>query len=102
MKYCKSKCGYFYKVVGDKKIRISIEEYKAKSKKHSMKGGTIQNDGELEASDFDFYANSNTRKYENELPESSNTIESPISIMKNKNDIPHVFFYYLPNNGKYR
>jgi hypothetical protein len=46
MKY-KSKCGYFYKIVSNKKIRISIEEYK------SIKGGTIKNDGELAVSDFD-------------------------------------------------
>ena len=39
MKYCKSKRGYFYKVVGDKKTRISIEEYNAGCKKHAMKGG---------------------------------------------------------------
>ena len=46
MKY-KSKRGYFYKIVGNKKIRISIEEYK------SMKGGTVKEDGELEVSDFE-------------------------------------------------
>jgi len=39
MKYCKSKRGYFYKVVGDKKTRISIEEYNAGCKKYAMKGG---------------------------------------------------------------
>lgn len=47
MKYYKSKCGYFYKIVGDKKIRISIQEYKSK-----MKGGTVKNNGILERSDF--------------------------------------------------
>ena len=47
MKYYKSKCGYFYKIVGDKKIRISIEEYK------SMKGGTVESDGKIEESDFE-------------------------------------------------
>jgi hypothetical protein len=52
MKYYKSKRGYFYKIVGNKKIRISIEEYNAKTKKKIMKGGIIKNDGELEAIDF--------------------------------------------------
>lgn len=47
MKYYKSKCGYFYKIVGDKKIRISIQEYKLK-----MKGGTVTTNGILERSDF--------------------------------------------------
>jgi hypothetical protein len=52
MKYYKSKRGYFYKIIGDKKIRISIEEYKMKCKKSAIKGGTVQNNGELEKSDF--------------------------------------------------
>jgi hypothetical protein len=43
MKYYKSKRGYFYKIVGDKKIRISIQEYKSK-----MKGGTVESDRNLE------------------------------------------------------
>lgn len=47
MKYYKSKRGYFYKMVGDKKTRISIEEYK------SMKGGTVESDGKIEESDFE-------------------------------------------------
>jgi hypothetical protein len=47
MKYCKSKRSYFYKVVGDKKTRISIEEYK-----RNMKGGTVESDGKLEKLDF--------------------------------------------------
>lgn len=50
MKY-KSKRGYFYKMVGDKKIRISIKEYK------SIKGGTVKEDGKLEMSDFDKNSN---------------------------------------------
>lgn len=54
MKYYKSKRGYFYKIIGDKKIRISIEEYKMKCKKSAIKGGTVQNNGELEKSDFQF------------------------------------------------
>jgi hypothetical protein len=48
MKYYKSKRSYFYKVVGDKKTRISIEEYK-----RNMKGGTVESDGKLENSDFE-------------------------------------------------
>lgn len=50
MKYYKSKHGYFYKMVGDKKTRISMEEYK------SMKGGLIESNGILEESDFDIPA----------------------------------------------
>ena len=50
MKYCKSKCGYFYKVVGDKKTRISMEEYKAGCKKLAMTGGLIY--GSLKLEDF--------------------------------------------------
>ena len=52
MKYCKSKRGYFYKVVGDKKTRISMEEYKAGCKKRAMKGGTLRRNGKLEDTDF--------------------------------------------------
>jgi hypothetical protein len=52
MKYCKSKHGYFYKVVGDKKTRISMEEYKAGCKKRAMKGGTLRRNGKLEDTDF--------------------------------------------------
>lgn len=48
MNYCKSKRGYFYKIIGDKKIRISIQEYKLK-----MKGGRVESDGKLESSDFE-------------------------------------------------
>ena len=54
MKYYKSKRGYFYKIIGDKKIRISIEEYKIKCKKSVIKGGTVQKNGKLEKSDFEF------------------------------------------------
>ncbi len=61
MKYYKSKCGYFYKIVGDKKIRISIQEYKSK-----MKGGTVKSDGNLESSDFEKRRDSEYRG----LPES--------------------------------
>ena len=46
MKYYKSKRGYFYKIIGDKKIRISIEEYK------SMKGGKLEEDGILDYTNF--------------------------------------------------
>jgi hypothetical protein len=55
MKYYKSKRGYFYKIIGNKKIRISIEEYKMKCKKSAIKGGTVQNNGELEKNDFNAY-----------------------------------------------
>jgi len=61
MKYYKSKRGYFYKIVGDKKIRISIQEYKSK-----MKGGTVKSDGNLESSDFEKRCDSEYRG----LPES--------------------------------
>ena len=55
MKYYKSKSGYFYKVVGDKKTRISMEEYKAGCKKKAMKGGFTE-EGNVQANDFDIMA----------------------------------------------
>lgn len=89
MKYCKSKRGYFYKVVGDKKTRISMEEYKAGCKKHAMKGG-FDKFGRIEQSDFELKENKNTKPDENS-----------ISIIKNINGIPHVFFGYNKRAGKY-
>jgi hypothetical protein len=98
MKYCKSKRGYFYKVVGDKKTRISMDEYKAGFKKLAMKGGFTE-DGNVEPNDFDIYANfnSNPSKYEKELPDSSQ-----ISILYNRNGIPYVFFDQNHETNKYR
>jgi hypothetical protein len=102
MKYCKSKRGYFYKVVGDKKTRISMEEYKAGCKKHAMKGGKLVSDGHLETSNFDFdsgYSNFN------EITENKPIIRSkdnPISIMYNNQHIPYVFFGYNRKIGKFR
>lgn len=98
MKYCKSKRGYFYKVVGDKNTRISMEEYKAGCKKLAMKGGFTE-DGNVEPNDFDIYANfnSNQSKYQNELPDSRK-----ISILYNRNGIPHVFFGQNEKTSKYK
>jgi hypothetical protein len=70
MKYYKSTRGYFYKVVGDKKIRISMEEYRAKTKKKTMKGG-IDRFGYPEERDFSNngdgeifnYVNNNSTNY---------------------------------------
>ena len=90
MKYCKSKRGYFYKVVGDKKTRISIEEYKAGCKKQAMKGG-FDEFGRIEQSDFKLKENKNTEPDENS-----------ISIIKNIHGIPHVFFGYEKRIEKYR
>ena len=90
MKYCKSKRGYFYKVVGDKKIRISMEEYNAGCKKRAMKGG-FDKFGRIEQSDFELKENKNTEPDENS-----------ISIIKNIHGIPHVFFGYNKHFGKYR
>ena len=63
MKYYKSKRGYFYKIIGDKKIRISIEEYKMKCKKGAIKGGTIQKNGKLEISDFQVNVSGQPEKF---------------------------------------
>ena len=90
MKYYKSKRGYFYKVVGDKKTRISMEEYKAGCKKRAMKGG-FDIFGRIEQSDFELKENKNTKPDENQ-----------ISIIRNIHDIPHVFFDYDKRIGKYR
>lgn len=90
MKYCKSKRGYFYKVVGDKKIRISMDEYKAGCKKRAMKGG-FDKFGRIEQSDFELKENKNTKPDENS-----------ISIIKNIHGIPHVFFGYEKRIEKYR
>jgi hypothetical protein len=90
MKYCKSKRGYFYKVVGDKKTRISMEEYKAGCKKRAMKGG-FDRFGKIQQSDFELKKNKNTEPHENQ-----------ISIIQNTKGIPHVFFGYDKSIGKYR
>jgi hypothetical protein len=101
MKYCKSKRGYFYKVVGDKKTRISMEEYKAGCKKRAMKGGKLVSDGQLERSNFDLdsgYSNFN------EITEYTPIIRSkdnPISVMYNNQHIPYVFFGYNRKIGKF-
>jgi len=42
MEYCRSKCGYFYEIIGDEKMRISVGEYGMEYEKSAMKGGTIQ------------------------------------------------------------
>jgi len=102
MKYCKSKRGYFYKVVGDKKIRISMEEYKAGCKKQAMKGGNLILDGQLETSNFDF---DSTYSNFNEITEHTPRIRSkdnPISVMYSKNKIPYVFFGYNRRIGRFR
>jgi len=90
MKYCKSKRGYFYKVVGDKKTRISMEEYKAGCKKRAMKGG-FDKFGRIEQCDFELEENKNTEPDENQ-----------ISIIRNIHGIPHVFFGYDKRIKKYR
>jgi len=101
MKYYKSKSGYFYKVVGDKKTRISMEEYKAGCKKKAMKGGKLITDGKLETSNFDFDSSySNFNKVTEHTPR-IRTMEDPISIMYNNQHIPYVFFGYNRKIGKF-
>jgi hypothetical protein len=93
MKYCKSKRGYFYKVVGDKKTRISMEEYKAGCKKRAMKGGFTE-DGRVERNDF----------YSVEKLNNANRNDAsyfPILILFNGNRIPHIFFDYNKDAGRY-
>jgi hypothetical protein len=93
MKYCKSKCGYFYKVVGDKKTRISMEEYKAGCKKRAMKGGFTE-DGNVEPNDFKIeYNKRNVNKNDSSY--------FPILILFNRDRIPHVFFDYNKSTKRY-
>ncbi len=103
MKYYKSKSGYFYKVVGDKKTRISMEEYKAGCKKRAMKGGFTE-EGNVESRDFDIMAKlNNGTKKEFELQNMTNkeNKDLPCSILFNKNGIPHIFFDYNFSTGRY-
>ena len=103
MKYYKSKRGYFYKVVGDKKTRISMEEYKAGCKKRVMKGGFTK-EGNVESRDFDIIAKlNNGNKKEFELQNMSNMTKKDlqISIRFNKNGIPHIFLDYNLSTGRY-
>jgi hypothetical protein len=106
MKYYKSKRGYFYKMVGDKKTRISIEEYK------SMKGGRIESNGILEESDFDIpeTLKKNVLIFNNKLTELHNSfnidfckIPEPKILRKaGLSHEPYIFFGYNPITGKYR
>jgi hypothetical protein len=108
MKYYKSKRGYFYKMVGDKKTRISIEEYK------SMKGGLIESNGILEENDFDIpkTLKKNGLIFNNkhkviELQNSFNInfcmIPEPKILRKaGLSHEPYIFFGYNPITGKYR
>jgi hypothetical protein len=102
MKYCKSKRGYFYKVVGDKKTRISMEEYKAGCKKHAMKGGKLVSDGHLGTSNFDFDSGYRNINFNSENVSLKRSTEDPISVMYSKNKIPYVFFGYNRKIGKFR
>jgi hypothetical protein len=111
MKYYKSKRGYFYKVVGDKKTRISIEEYK------SMKGGRIESNGILEENDFlqkrtiprHFPRNKINKNREIELlsieeVKENNSIPEP-KIMRQAgllSNEPYIFFGYNLITRKYR
>ena len=111
MKYYKSKRGYFYKMVGDKKTRISIEEYK------SMKGGRIESNGILEESDFviprthkknDLIFN-NKNKNElielqsiEEVNDFSKIPEPKILRKAGLSREPYILFGYNPKTGKYR
>ena len=93
MKYCKSKRGYFYKVVGDKKTRISMEEYKAGCKKRAMKGGFTE-DGRVELNDFNSAEKLNNANR-------NDAYYFPILILFNGNRIPHIFFDYNIDTGRY-
>ena len=100
MKYYKSKSGYFYKVVGDKKTRISMEEYKAGCKKRAMKGGFTE-EGKVESRDFDIEErNGDTiRRLINN--HKNKPLYFPNLILFNKNGIPHIFFDYNFSTGRY-
>ena len=115
MKYYKSKRGYFYKVVGDKKTRISMEEYK------SMKGGKLEANGELDKTNFSQKIVIPSRRVRNnnensiELQEMMKRENIKINnidikripepkIMKQKGfrKEPYIFFGFNPNTKKYR
>jgi hypothetical protein len=109
MKYYKSKRGYFYKMVGDKKTRISIEEYK------SMKGGHIESNGILEENDFlqkiTIPRHFPRKKINNEIElQSIEEVKDNSSIPEPKimreagllSNEPYIFFGYNPKTGKYR
>jgi hypothetical protein len=114
MKYYKSKRGYFYKVVGDKKTRISIEEYK------SMKGGKLEANGELDKTNFSQIIEIPSRRVRNNNENSIELQEMKRENVKNNNiDInsipepkimrqkgfrkePYIFFGFNPNTKKYR
>jgi hypothetical protein len=113
MKYYKSKRGYFYKMVGDKKTRISIEEYK------SMKGGKLEAYGELDKTNFSQIIeipslrvrNNNKNLIELQPMTSENVInnidfsnipEPKIMRQKGFRKEPYIFFGYNPSTGKYR
>ena len=100
MKYYKSKSGYFYKVIGDKKTRISMEEYKAGCKKRAMKGGFTE-EGKVESRDFDIEErNGDTiRRLINN--HKNKPLYFPNLILFNKNGIPHIFFDYNFSTGRY-
>jgi len=108
MKYYKSKRGYFYKMVGDKKTRISIEEYK------SMKGGRIESNGILEENDFlqkitipqHFPRKKINNEFElqsiEEVKDNSSIPEPKIMRKAGLSHEPYIFFGYNPLTGKYR
>jgi hypothetical protein len=89
-------------VVGDKKTRISMEEYKAGCKKRAMKGGNLILDGRLETSNFDFDSGYSNINFESEHVPLRRSTENPISVMYSKNKIPYVFFGYNRKIGKFR
>lgn len=114
MKHYKSKRGYFYKMVGDKKTRISIEEYK------SMKGGKLKENGILDKENFSQIIEIPLRRVKNnnesliELQEmkrenvKNNNIdiksipEPKIMRQKGFRKEPYIFFGFNPNTNKYR
>ena len=104
----KSKCGYFYKVIGNKKIRISTEEYK------SMNGGGIESNGQLNKNNFSQkiqQVNTHSRRRKNEetgfelqdLNKKKNILLEPkIMIQRGLRNEPYIFFGYNQNTGKYK
>lgn len=113
MKYCKSKRGYFYKFVSDKKIRISIKEYKY------MKGGKLEENGKLDKTNFSqkiiiprHVRNNNENLIElqqmtiknikNNNIDINNIIEPKIMRQKGFRKEPYIFFGFNQNTNKYR
>ena len=63
-KYIKNKSGYCYKIVNNKKTRISETEYKEKKKRSKIQGGNISDDIELIKKYYNEYYKNKDKYYD--------------------------------------